>query len=81
MLVDHATQLDQNYFRPNEEEVLSEYLKAEPYLTIDPTFRMSQEIQTLRIEKSEMDELKQQMAQFNEILNEYTENGRKITGK
>jgi hypothetical protein len=36
LIVDHATMLDQNYFRPSEEQVLTEYLKAEPYLTIDP---------------------------------------------
>ena len=34
LLVDHSTMLDRNYFRPTEDQVLQEYLKAEPYLTI-----------------------------------------------
>jgi hypothetical protein len=51
LLVDHATQLDQNYFRPTEDQVLQEYLKAEPYLTIDPAARLAQENQALRIER------------------------------
>lgn len=37
LLVDYATQLDQYYFRPSQEQVLNEYLKAEPLLTIDPS--------------------------------------------
>jgi integrase len=52
LLVDHATGLDASYFRPIEKQVLEEYLKAEPYLTIGPSVGLAQEIQTLRIEKS-----------------------------
>jgi integrase len=36
LICDHSTQLDQNYFRPTQERVLQEYLKAEPLLTLDP---------------------------------------------
>jgi integrase len=57
LIVDHDTHLDQNYYRPTEDQVLSEYLKAEQMLTIDPTFKMQQEIQTLRVEKSEMEQV------------------------
>jgi integrase len=55
MLVDHATQLDQNYFRPSEEEVLSEYLKAEPYLTLDPSVRLSQENRILTMDRNKLE--------------------------
>ena len=42
LLVDHATHLDQNYFRPTEDQVLQEYLKAESLLTIDPVGKIGQ---------------------------------------
>ena len=40
LLVDHSTMLDQHYFRPTEDQVLAEYLKAEPLLTINPSMRL-----------------------------------------
>jgi integrase len=68
LIVDHATHLDQNYFRPTEDQVLQEYLKAESLLTIDPSLRLQNEIQTLKMEKSvweamrkDIDELKKFM--------------------
>jgi hypothetical protein len=67
LIVDHATHLDANYFRPTEDQVLEEYLKAEPYLTIDPSARLSQENQTLKIERSEMEEIKEAFAELKEF--------------
>jgi hypothetical protein len=52
LVCDHATQLDQNYFRPTEDQVLREYLKAEPYLTISDEARKDKQIETLREEHS-----------------------------
>jgi integrase len=49
LLVDHNTQLDQHYFRPSEEEVLEEYLKAEAYLTISPENRLQEENKFLKV--------------------------------
>lgn len=43
------TRLYENYFRPTEQKVLEEYLKAEPYLTIDPSMRLIQENQILKV--------------------------------
>jgi site-specific recombinase XerD len=56
LIVDHNTQLDQNYFRPSEEQVLAEYLKAEPYLTVDPNMRLKQENRTLKINRDRLEE-------------------------
>jgi hypothetical protein len=56
LIVDHATHLDQNYFRPTEEQVLNEYLKAESYLTIDPSMRLEHENQTLKINRDKLEE-------------------------
>lgn len=55
LIVDHATHLDQNYYRPNEEEVLSEYMKAEPYLTIDSSARLAQENQILTMDRNRLE--------------------------
>jgi site-specific recombinase XerD len=49
LLVDHATHLDMNYFRPSEDQVLEEYLKAEPFLTIDPAMRLREENRFLKV--------------------------------
>jgi integrase len=66
LICDHATGLDASYFRPSEKQVLEEYLKAEPLLTLDPSLRLAQENQTLKEErgkewlelKTEIDNLK-----------------------
>jgi hypothetical protein len=68
LLVDHATQLDQNYFRPTEDQVLSEYLKAESLLTIDPAARLARENQILRVERSQLDELRKEMDDLKAFL-------------
>ena len=54
-IVDHDTGLDSNYFRPSEDQVLQEYLKAEPYLTIDPSVRLSNENKILKIKADKVD--------------------------
>ena len=46
LIVDHATQLDSSYFRPSEDQVLQEYVKAEPLLCLDESLRLK----TLRSE-------------------------------
>ena len=55
IIVDHHTGLDANYFRPTEDQVLEEYIKAEPLLTIDPAMRLRQENQVLKINRNEME--------------------------
>ena len=68
LLVDHSTQLDQNYFRPREEEVLEQYILAEPYLTIDPRVRLSNENKILKIEVSKVDGILADLAQMRQQL-------------
>jgi integrase len=55
MLVDHSTMLDQNYFRPSEEEVLGEYMKAVDFLTISSENKLRRQVEVLTIEKSKVD--------------------------
>lgn len=68
LIVDHATMLDQNYFRPREDQVLAEYLKAEPLLTIDPAVRLAREIQTLGVEKSNWEAMRKELDELKELL-------------
>ena len=68
LLVDHATGLDASYFRPSEKQVLEEYLKAEPYLTIDPSVRLSNENKILKIEVSKVDGILADLAQMRQQL-------------
>jgi integrase len=69
LIVDHATQLDQNYFRPNEDQVLREYLKAEPYLTIDPAARLARENQELKVNMSSLEALKVEVENLKALIN------------
>jgi hypothetical protein len=68
LLVDHATGLDSSYFRPSEKQVLEEYLKAEPLLTIDSSLRLQQEVQTLRVEKSSWEAMRKELDDIKELL-------------
>lgn len=70
LLVDHATGLDASYFRPSEKQVLEEYLKAEPYLTIDPSIRLAQENQTLKVERSSWESLREEVEGLKALLNQ-----------
>jgi hypothetical protein len=68
LICDHATQLDAHYFRPTEDQVLTEYLKAEPYLTIDPAARLAQENQTLKVERSSLEALRVEVENLKALL-------------
>jgi integrase len=82
MLMGHNTGLARNYYRPNENEILSEYLKAIPYLTINDEYRLSKQVQELKeqddyqkyvIDKKikekdeEIEQMQEQIKKLNEI--------------
>jgi hypothetical protein len=48
MIMGHNTGLARNYYRPNENEILNEYYKAIPYLTINDEYRLSKQVQELK---------------------------------
>jgi integrase len=68
LIVDHATHLDQNYFRPTEEQVLNEYLKAESYLTIDSSMRLAQEVQEYKIKAEKVDNALERIAELEKSI-------------
>jgi hypothetical protein len=70
LLVDHATGLDASYFRPSEKQVLEEYLTAEPYLTISDEYRLKTEVETLKVEKSSWESLREEVNALKDLLNQ-----------
>jgi hypothetical protein len=69
MLVDHkGGYLDESYLRLTEEEILEEYMKAEPFLTIDPNVRLANENKILKIEVSKVDGVLNELAEMRKSL-------------
>jgi hypothetical protein len=64
LICDHATGLDSAYFRPSEKQVLEEYLKAEPYLTIDQSIKLQQKVETLKEEVTKFDHMQKQIEEL-----------------
>jgi integrase len=58
MLMGHDTGLDKNYFRPSENDLLNEYLKAINNLTINEEFRLKQELEELKETQNEVSAMK-----------------------
>jgi integrase len=57
MLLGHTIGLASSYYRPTEQEMLNEYLKAVDNLTINEENRLKIEIEKLQVEKSRIDVL------------------------
>jgi integrase len=70
MLLGHKIGLASAYYKPTEQEMLNEYLKAVNLLTINPENRLRLELkQKIQIEKSQIDSLKADFEKFkNEVL-------------
>jgi integrase len=48
MLMGHSIGLARNYYRPKENEILEDYLKSVPFLTINDEYRLSKQVQELK---------------------------------
>jgi integrase len=68
MLLGHSIGLSDAYYRPDENELLEEYLKAVDLLTINEENRLRMEVETLRVEKSKVDELALEISRLKESL-------------
>jgi integrase len=55
-LMGHSTGISDAYYRPNEIELLDDYLKAMDSLTIDDTRKLKIEIESLKVDISELDQ-------------------------
>jgi hypothetical protein len=67
-MMGHDTRLENNYFKPNEEDLLSEYLKVVDLLTMNEEFRLRKKIEKLEIEKSRMDIMSSQIAEIQRAM-------------
>jgi hypothetical protein len=68
MLLGHHTGLEENYYRPEEQDLLNEYLKCVDSLTVSNEFRLQRQVETLRVEKSAMDELRYQIQELKRLV-------------
>jgi integrase len=67
-MMGHDTRLENNYFKPNGEDLLSEYLKVVDLLTMNEEFRLRKKIEKLEIEKSRMDIMSSQIAEIQRAM-------------
>jgi len=56
-MMGHDTRLENNYFKPNEEDLLSEYLKVVDLLTLNEEYKLRQKIEKLEVERSQFETL------------------------
>jgi integrase len=88
MLLGHSIGLGDSYYRPNVNEMLSEYLKVVNDLTIDPSHRLQKQVQELKqqddyqkyvIDKKmaekdrEIEQLNSKLDVFNDLMSEFRE--------
>jgi integrase len=65
MLLGHHTGIEENYYRPEQEELLNEYLKCLDSLTVNNEFRLRREVQTLKQEVTRFDKMQKQIEELN----------------
>jgi integrase len=54
-MMGHDIRLENNYFKPNQEDLLNEYLKVVDLLTLSEEYKLRQKIEKLEVEKSRID--------------------------
>lgn len=81
-LMGHSTGISDFYYRPNESELLDDYLKAMESLTIDDTRRLKVEVDSLRADISELEqknkrieELERKQRQFESAFQSLIDSG------
>ena len=67
-LVDHSGNLDDHYYRPSQNQVLSEYMKAHDLLLIDDSQRLKRRVETLEVEKNSWEALRVEMENLKTLL-------------
>ena len=68
MLLGHKISLASCYYRPTEDEMLQEYMKAIDNLTINEEFRLKRKVEKLEIERSRMDIMSGQIAELQKLI-------------
>ena len=60
--------LESSYYRPQEEDIQTEYEKAIDALTIDPANRLRKKVEKLEIERTYVDQLRIEIEQIKKSL-------------
>jgi integrase len=68
MLMGHSIELDDNYYRPSQEEVLSEYVKAVDMLTINDENRLKRKVVELKLNLDKFSELEEKMDRLSKMM-------------
>jgi len=68
MLLGHTIGLASAYYKPDDDDFLEEYQNVIDNLTIDPTNRLQRTIETLKIEKSELEMLTADVAELKRMM-------------
>lgn len=68
MLLGHTTGLDDNYYRPSQQEVLDEYMKAVDLLTINEENRLKRKVVELTEKADMFDSLEEKIQRLNKKL-------------
>lgn len=71
MLLGHHTGLEENYYRPEEQDLLNEYVKCVDCLTINAENRLRREVETLRVEKNSWEELRNEIDKVKAYLKDH----------
>ncbi|MGC2428381.1 MAG: site-specific integrase [Nitrososphaeraceae archaeon] len=68
MLLGHRIGLASAYYRPTEDEMLDEYMKAVDNLTINPENRLRRKVEKLEVERSYVDQLRLEIEQIKKTI-------------
>jgi integrase len=68
MLLGHHTGLEENYYRPEEQELLNEYLKCVDSLTVNNEHRLQRRVQELTVKADKVDVLSADFAALKKKL-------------
>jgi hypothetical protein len=66
----HSIGLDDHYFKPGENDVLQEYLKAVDYLTINEENRLKKKVKELTTKQDEIEIMKERHEQEMKAIRE-----------
>ena len=72
MLLGHHTGLEENYYRPEEQDLLNEYVKCVDCLTINAENRLRREVEKLKVERNALEFLTEEVNGLKKVLKQFT---------
>ena len=81
MLIGHSVKLDDAYFRPTDEELLKEYVKAIPLLSISNETRLNQQVTKLEEDLTQLKSVELEMSLKDRRISELSQQLKTIEAK